>query len=114
MSGAPWDPGLQPERTELSWRRTSLSLAVGSVVAVRLLPDALGSLWWAVPGILGVIFSGALWVWSSRRYAPVTRTAVRGEDDPTIPDGALLLTVSAFVTAVGVLAIALVVVMALS
>ena len=109
MNDELFDPGLQPERTELAWRRTALSIAVGSVVAMRLLPDALGSGWWILPGILGVIFSAVLWRWSRRRYERLSYPTVDIRDHTLVPDGALLLTLAVFVVLVGALGIAVLV-----
>ncbi|GAB3163456.1 hypothetical protein GCM10027059_17840 [Myceligenerans halotolerans] len=33
----PWDAGLQPERAELAWRRTVLTVTAGTVLAARYL-----------------------------------------------------------------------------
>ncbi|MBB2902052.1 putative membrane protein [Kineococcus radiotolerans] len=49
-----YDPGLQPERTALAWRRTALSLVVVSLGAARLLPAQLG----AGAVVLGVVGAG--------------------------------------------------------
>lgn len=60
-ASGPVDIGLQIERTTLAWRRTALAVAVGSLVAMRLLPEMLGGIGWIVPGSAGL--AGALWMW---------------------------------------------------
>ena len=42
------DTGMQAERTSLAWRRTALSVAVGSLVGLRVLPPQLGAMGYAV------------------------------------------------------------------
>ena len=61
------DPGLQPERTSLAWRRTALSVAVGSLVGLRVLPPHLGVLGYLACA-LGLVWSLDLAVTSVRRY----------------------------------------------
>lgn len=82
------DPGLQPERTELAWRRTALSAGVLSLVAARVLPAALGHPGWAMLGVVGLLGAGAVWLASQRRFR-------RAPDDPRTPvpsgGGGLLL-----------------------
>ena len=50
-----YDPGLQPERTALAWRRTALSLLVASLGAARILPTQLGA------GAVVLGLAGAVW-----------------------------------------------------
>lgn len=66
-SGAPFDPGLQPERTLLAWRRTCLALAVGGALVVRFTTEAVGAAG-AVLGVLGVVIAAAAYVRASVRY----------------------------------------------
>ncbi len=94
--------GLQPERTALAWRRTTLSLLLGSVVSFRLLSPAIGA-WSALVGCIGLLVTGIVWVLAGRRQ----RRAVAAVDGSAeLPGGGLLffLCVStALAAAVGVI-----------
>ncbi|KJL31370.1 YidH family protein [Microbacterium azadirachtae] len=70
MTGEPervFDPGLQPERTALAWRRTALALAGGSVVIMRILPSVIGGAALAL-GFAGLALALIVLVGSHRRY----------------------------------------------
>jgi uncharacterized membrane protein YidH (DUF202 family) len=67
------DPGLQPERTELAWRRTHLSLVVAALVVARH-PLAGGQLWWGL-GTATVIAMLAVFLLGGRRRVGVTAAA---------------------------------------
>lgn len=85
------DPGLQVERTVLAWRRTTLALAIATLVISRLTFMSVGASA-LVPMLL--VGAGLLWVGvvlSRRRGVP-------HDDDPyfdsLLPDGRLPLTVA--------------------
>lgn len=99
-----FDPGLQPERTALSWRRTALSVAVGSLVALRVLPGALGDWIWYAPGLLGIVFACWLWWVSEFRYRVFTRHHL-GDGALLAPGGSTLIAMASIVTAIGVTAL---------
>lgn len=100
MSGQPgrpiFDPGLQPERTELAWRRTVLTIAVGALVALRLLPAALGPLGLSA-AVAALILAAGLWVSARRRSSRTTEALLHH----TSPPGAGLLLVLALLTTGG-------------
>ena len=113
MSGRQvFDPGLQPERTELAWRRTALAIGVGSLLALRILPaitptPALQQAWLA-PGILGLVFAVLLWVRARTRQVRINRALL--DDRPgELPGAALLGLLTLFV--VGCAALSAVVVL---
>lgn len=94
-----WDPGLQPERTHLAWRRTALSVAAGSLIAMRVLPVTFGDAWWIAPGVLGVLAAAGIWALGEARYRQFQRRVAAG--DPLSAGGGRLLLLAGFVTAVG-------------
>lgn len=62
-----WDSGLQPERTALAWRRTSLSVAAGATLMLRMSVEFFG-----FAGVMGALAALALAlgaaVLGTRRY----------------------------------------------
>jgi hypothetical protein len=112
----PPDRALQPERTELSWRRTLLALTVASVVSFRVLSPALGA-GAIIVGSSGLAAVVVLAAWSElriRRMHHWFHHVVTGTEpaDPAAtcgpPAGALLFSVAVFVTAAAVLGLVLV------
>lgn len=95
--GGPSAPGLQAERTELAWQRTSLALATGSLLAGRLLAPGLGGWAWLAAGT-GIGLAGALAAVSGRRGA---RGGVGGGLVVVCAVGALLLGVLALAVLLG-------------
>lgn len=102
---APFDPGLQPERTELAWRRTALATGVASLVALRLLPVSFHSAWWALGGVAGVLFSVAIWAHGTRRLRSVNETLAREGNRGMLPGAGPLAALTAVVLAIGVTAV---------
>jgi O-antigen/teichoic acid export membrane protein len=86
-----FDSGLQPERTDLAWRRSTLSVVVGALIALRLLPPALGPGGLTI-GLSGLLIAGLLWL-LARRRARRTQQALRHQTP--MPGGGLLLGLTA-------------------
>ncbi|MGV8967560.1 MAG: DUF202 domain-containing protein [Cellulomonas sp.] len=101
------DPGLQPERTALAWRRTALALMVGPVVAARLLVPELGAVA-VVAAAGGLVLGVSVAISSTGRHRRVLgRTASTA--DPGDRTGAALLLVTALIPlCAGLLVLALV------
>lgn len=105
------DPGLQPERTELAWRRTSLAIGVGSLLALRFLPvlapdDAVRAVLLA-PGLAGLMF--ASWVWVvARRRSRLWHLALHGTSRAVAPSGMVPAVMTGFVLAAGLAALSVV------
>ena len=100
-----FDPGLQPERTALAWRRTGLVLVAGSLAALRFLPPVIGP-WTVLPVVVGIAAAVAVFVFAHRRHVAGHAT-LTGADDARVPlpSGLLLAVVAGAVLVYAVTAV---------
>ncbi|HEY0260662.1 MAG TPA: DUF202 domain-containing protein [Lacisediminihabitans sp.] len=105
----PFDRGLQPERTLLAWRRTSLSFAVISAAGVRVASPVFGPVG-AAAAFLALVLAVASYAFAGHRYRRVHEALVGG-DVERVAAGAPLATM--FVAALVLAALALGVVLVL-
>jgi uncharacterized membrane protein YidH (DUF202 family) len=103
-----FDPGLQPERTALAWRRTGLAVAVGAVAGARLLAAALGAAA-VVVAVLGLALAALFLFGATRRARRAQDALLRDGHLASGPSGRLLAVVSIACTALGVVALTVVV-----
>ncbi|HEY2643248.1 MAG TPA: DUF202 domain-containing protein [Galbitalea sp.] len=104
------DPGLQPERTALAWRRTALSMCGGALVTFRIFPDLLGGFGFLAAALaLGV--AATVLVASELRFRRDHAALLEARHHPTAPTnriplsgGGLPALTAAAVVALGVIA----------
>lgn len=107
-----FDPGLQPERTELAWRRTALALGAGSLIALRLLPVAFGHPAWAFGGVAGLVAAAVLWLSARRRYRAVNDVLGREGERGVLPGASMIAALAALALAIGFVSLAVVIAIA--
>jgi putative membrane protein len=96
---SPFDPGLQPERTLLAWRRTCLSIAAAGAIGARISADGLGALAIGI-GIIGVALGVLGYLAAHIRYERAHGSLVCGD---LLPDGRLLALLALSVGTAGLL-----------
>ena len=106
--GGLFDAGGQAERTALAWRRTSLGVAVGGVVALRVTGPVLGVVA-AVAAVAGSLLAAAAWWLTGRRYRAVQRSLhAQGDLGALARPAAPLVAVCSASCLIGALAVAFV------
>lgn len=77
-----YDDGLQPERTFLAWKRTTLLLAVLSALSARLIFETNG--WMALTaGVTGLAAASSSYLLSNRRYLQHNKSLFRTKNIET-------------------------------
>ncbi|KUM37664.1 DUF202 domain-containing protein [Arthrobacter sp. EPSL27] len=99
-SDRPFDAGLWVERTALAWRRTALAVAVGSLMALRILPEILG-LWAFIPTALGAGVAMVALGLTRRRYRRIHTILTASESERVALSGGALPAILAAVTVAG-------------
>lgn len=108
MTERVFDPGLQPERTALAWRRTGLAVAVGAIAGTRLLAPRLGA-GALVVGAIGLGLAVLLVIGSTRRARRAEACLLQDGNLVSGPGGRLIAAVCIACTSLGVAALAVVV-----
>ena len=86
-----FDHGLQPERTLMSWQRTTLALIVGIAAAVHFVAPSLGGRSAIFLGVTGIVLAIAAYAGAFRRYHQGTSELLASSTLGTISSWPLLL-----------------------
>ncbi len=101
----PTGPGLAQERTAFAWRRTAQSVAVGSLLCLRVLPPQLGPAGWAL-AVLGLCWSADLALIGWRRQRHTTGSSPAEGSVPRVSAlGAAVVRTALVTLGVGVVAV---------
>ena len=98
----PSGPGFAEERTALAWRRTAVSVAVGAVLCLKLLPPLLGGVGVAI-AVLGLCWSADL-AWIGRRRHLDAKESTRPGSSVPLGGGGYVLRTAVVALAVAVTA----------
>lgn len=93
------DPGLQPERTALAWRRTLLSFTAACLIAIQVLPTVEGSRALVYAAAVALVLTPPLW-WFARHHARHTHHHLN-HDRPRLRHGRRIAVICAGTSLLG-------------